>query len=306
MAALDINSSDYEDLGDHEPDRSMFKRNPDIGRRISDAILMNQAVDRPLSKKNARELTFAHGAPNTRRAQESVMNIWDTFCLSINHEYVVSCGPEATWIWAASKDYGLTYVLYSVKTCPSGEQIFRFIDTRARRMTPSMSGKTAPSLNYIRDIWRCLIDVLNFRHADLKQQYTSHDVSRISTHLDQMTEQGLLVRGAWRSSQWLGFKVIHRISQVWIERALKEGTRTWDDVLIKLLGLLLQASCGSRAGDVTRSAMYTGVEYLRWRHLKLKFKDRQQPMDTVQNLTLTIELEFTKGHKYVARFLLAC
>lgn len=86
MASLDINSSDFEDLGESEPNRSLFKPNPNIGKRVSDAILANQAVDRPLSKKNAREQQFARGAPKTREAQHSVMAVWDTYCATINHE----------------------------------------------------------------------------------------------------------------------------------------------------------------------------------------------------------------------------
>lgn len=51
-----------------------------------DTIIANQAVDRPLSKKNARELTFASGAPGTRIAQQSVAAVWDAYCETINHE----------------------------------------------------------------------------------------------------------------------------------------------------------------------------------------------------------------------------
>lgn len=65
-ASLELNSSDYQDPGQHEPDRTIFEPGPDIGKRVSEAILANQAIDRPLSKKNARQLTFAHGAPGTR------------------------------------------------------------------------------------------------------------------------------------------------------------------------------------------------------------------------------------------------
>lgn len=84
-ASLDIDSSDYEDVDDGR-DRSLFAPNPKIGKRVSALIVANQAVDRPLSKKNARELTYAHGAPKTRDAQHSVMAIWDTYCTTINHE----------------------------------------------------------------------------------------------------------------------------------------------------------------------------------------------------------------------------
>ncbi|KAK4560927.1 hypothetical protein LTR86_004882 [Recurvomyces mirabilis] len=98
-ASLDLNSSDYEGVDDEldAVQRSMFAPNPNIGKRIMDAIIANQATDRPLSKKNSRELQPLHGAPSTQVAQQSVANSWDTFCATIKHEYVL---PEA---WTLSK-----------------------------------------------------------------------------------------------------------------------------------------------------------------------------------------------------------
>ncbi|KAF2221497.1 hypothetical protein BDZ85DRAFT_320676 [Elsinoe ampelina] len=264
----DLNSSDFEDLPD-EHDKSIFKPNPNVGKRVSEAILLNQATDRPLSKKNARQLTFARGAPKTREAQQSVMAVWDTFCQTIKHD---------------------------IKQCPSGEQIFRFIDVRARHTRPGLKGKTQPSLSVIRGIWRRLIDLLKFRHEDLPTNYTTYWVNRIGMHLDQLVTQKVLVRGTWFKRQWLGYKVIHRISEVWIDRALAEGCLSWDRVLLKLLGVVLQASCACRSGDIARSSLYTGMECLCWEHLSLTFKDNKRT-GSVDDLSLKVTLEFTKGHK---------
>ncbi|KAK4560928.1 hypothetical protein LTR86_004883 [Recurvomyces mirabilis] len=167
-------------------------------------------------------------------------------------------------------------------------------------MTPVITGKSVPSLSVIKGILRRLIDLLNFRHKDLHQHYTSHESKRISVNLDQLASRGKLIRGRWRKKQWIGFKTIHKLSSTWIQRAIDEGTRSWDIVMLRLLGVLLQASCSSRSGDIARSHYYEGLECLCYKHLELKLKQRQGPLlNGVQNLTLTIALEFTKGHKSI-------
>ncbi|KAK5171127.1 uncharacterized protein LTR77_004271 [Saxophila tyrrhenica] len=269
---LDFNSSDFEDIVELEPDRSkVFKPKASIGQRVAEAIINNQATDRPLSKYNYRDLSVGAGAPSTRVHLRLAEVIWDAFCASINHDPSV---------------------------CPSGEQIFRAIDSRTRRTVPSLRGKTAPSLSTIMGFWRRLIEVLTFRHRDLKQHYGAFEVTRIKTHLDNLVYRKLLVRGKWRKMQWVGFQVLLRIANSWIEHALNGGCHDWDVVLLKLLGLILMGACGARAGDVARSNHYNGVEYLCWADLEMKLKSTSpQEAPSVQDLTLTVTLEYTKGHK---------
>lgn len=184
---------------------------------------------------------------------------------------------------------------YSIDTCPSGELIFRFIDTRVKETAPVGPGKLVPSLATIVGVWRTLISLLTFRHRDLESHYTKYDVSHIHTHLDQLVMQKKLIRGRWHKKQWLGVVVIQRIARNWLERALTEGTKSWDAVLIKLLGVVLQVACSSRSGDVARTAGYTGSECLCWRHIELTLEPGAEL--SVQNLRGKLTLEFTKGHK---------
>jgi hypothetical protein len=72
------------------------------------------------------------------------------------------------------------------------------------------------------------------------------------------------------------------------------GTHSWDVVCSKALGILLQASLGSRAGDITRSTQYKGQEYLQWKHIKLQYKAQK---DGSQQWVARISLEFVKGWK---------
>lgn len=84
--ALDLDSSDFEQLQDDADERRMLQPNGNAGKRISDAILLNQAINRPASKRNARQLTFVRGAPGTRYKLESIFATWKTFCETVDHE----------------------------------------------------------------------------------------------------------------------------------------------------------------------------------------------------------------------------
>ena len=190
-----------------------------------------------------------------------------------------------------------TDISVSMKQCPTGEQIFRFLDVMSRRTTTNLIGKMVPSLATIKHLWKRLISYLTFHHQDLRKNYNAYWVTRISTNLDQLAAQKLLIRGRWRKAQWLGFRTLHTMARAWVESALRDGCPSWDLVLLRLLGVVLLASCTARAGDVARTGEYTGMECLCWKHVEMTVQDPSQSL-SVQNLRLKITLEYTKGHKY--------
>ena len=84
IPVLDLDSSDG--LSDEDWDRSMFRRNPNIGKRQAEIILARQAEDRPASKRNYRKLALVWGAPSTQATTARVERTWEAFCQSIGHE----------------------------------------------------------------------------------------------------------------------------------------------------------------------------------------------------------------------------
>lgn len=57
-----------------------------------------------------------------------------------------------------------------------------------------------------------------------------------------------------------------------------EGTRSWDKIMLQVLSLVLMTATAVRAGDIARSDMYKGEEYVYWSDVELKatgleFKD---------------------------------
>ncbi|KFZ05831.1 hypothetical protein V501_07977, partial [Pseudogymnoascus sp. VKM F-4519 (FW-2642)] len=225
---LDFDSSDFELLEEEEPSRK-----PKRGERITKAILENQAIDRLQSKKALRTLTYSFGAPGTRLHQESVTTSWDGFCQTVSHD---------------------------ITTCPSGDLIFRYVDTIARNTKPGILRKPAPSLVVI--------------------------------------QAGKLIRGDWFKKMWIGFMLVLKMATAWVKDAFENGTHSWDITISKLASIVIQSALSSRSGDITRSQLYEGIEYLCWGHITFTLESpatRDAP--SVQDLKGTFELQFTKGHK---------
>jgi hypothetical protein len=84
--------------------------------------------------------------------------------------------------------------------------------------------------------------------------------------LDKEIQRGDLTRGTWAAKQWLGFVTVSRMVDNYISMGLEHGVRSWDEVVLRIFGVLLQTACVSRTGDIyfAPSDMYDGDEDLAW------------------------------------------
>ena len=55
--------------------------------------------------------------------------------------------------------------------------------------------------------------------------------------------------------------------RAWLIEGLTNGVSSWDNHFQQLLGLVMQCSINSRAGDIARSSKYTGMEVMLWKTL---------------------------------------
>jgi hypothetical protein len=167
-----------------------------------------------------------------------------------------------------------------------------------RNSKSTIAGKPAISLSVVRSLLARLIKLLTFRHKDLLKEYTPHHLGRIEVRLQQLVKEGKLVRGTWYKKQWISFMTLLRMSRSWFQRAMSEGTYSWDIILTKATSVIMQSAMSSRSGDITRTQLYDGLECLCWKDIELKFDeaaDRNMPQ--VGDLRGTISLRFTKGYK---------
>ena len=63
------------------------------------------------------------------------------------------------------------------------------------------------------------------------------------------------------------------------------------------MSIVLVASLGARSGDVARSKLYTGTEFIKWKHIHLHLEGSPR----WENHAARVTIEFTKGHKNVPK-----
>lgn len=167
-----------------------------------------------------------------------------------------------------------------------------------RHIKPVLPGKSVPSLSVIHGMWYRLIELLNFRHRDIKENYGSHEVKRINVHLDQLVKQKLLIKGRWHKKVWFGIRVVERMGNCWIEKSLADGCISWDRVLLKLLSVVLMSALAARCGDIARAHLYKEMECLCWANMELTLSsDYGDRAPSVQDLRGKFTLRFLKGKK---------
>jgi len=262
-----FDSSDGLDEAD-DWERSQFQNKTKAGKRQAEAIIAAQAEDRTLSKRNCRRLTYSSGAPGTQSMHARVERTWDAFYTSIKAD---------------------------TATCPTGDDIFRYIDTISRHVKTPIAGKPGASLSTMQGIWNTLINVLTFRHRELKDHYGSHDVLRIKVHLDQLVKRDLLFKGKWYKRQWVGFLVLQKLAATtWLETNVAEGCLSWDRALLKLLAIVLQSALAARSGDVARTQDYQGMACLCYKDVELTLAPQQLG---VQHLRGKFTMRYSKAKK---------
>lgn len=126
---------------------------------------------------------------------------------------------------------------------------------------------------------------------------TQYGVTRINKYIAQEVQNGNLVSGTWLEKPWLGFRSLQRMVEADLRSCLKHGTLGWDKPLLAVLTSTLQSAVCARISDVTRSPLYTGVEYLAYKDVKLVLRRGFTNPPTVQDLGGTFTLRYTKGNK---------
>ena len=57
--------------------------------------------------------------------------------------------------------------------------------------------------------------------------------------LDKEVQSGNLTRGTWAAKQRLGFVTVSRMVDNYISMSLEHGVRSWDEVVLRIFGVLL-------------------------------------------------------------------
>lgn len=140
-----------------------------------------------------------------------------------------------------------------------------------------------------------LLEVLKFRHRDIRQFYTTQDELRIKGILRDLVANGDLTKGRWFVRHWLGYQALRQLATCYLRQALQRGCNSWDRVLRDVSIFVLQSACSCRIGDILLTQGYSKDKCLHWTDVQLRLLDGQPP--TIQNITGVIKLRFTKDEK---------
>jgi hypothetical protein len=164
-------------------------------------------------------------------------------------------------------------------------------------MEPRIINKPTISQSTIRDTWKTLLTILQFKHRHFQVLYTRHDVARIEEFIEQSVREGKLHRGRFWKRQWLGFSALHEMIETYLSNCLSSGVRDWDLPLIGALAFTLQYALCARAGDMTRAQLYTGKEFLAYKDVEITLRNDHSSPPSVQDLRACVHLRYTKGQK---------
>lgn len=115
--------------------------------------------------------------------------------------------------------------------------------------------------------------------------------------MKDLLKKGKLAKKSCRGDRlWLTSDIMAKMASTLLGNAMAEGVMHWDFVLVKLLAILLPASIGARSGDVTRTHLYKGDEYTKWKDVVIRLRDSKTgPYGN--ELWGTISLEYCKTFK---------
>lgn len=274
---MDFNSSDVE--FEAAPSKNTGRPGlASIARIVQDA-----ESDRLTSKRTVKQLQFGRGSPGSRYDQELWVGRFNVF-------------RQVTLHQSLDEPFTGTDVipsLYKVLTDRVGEDLIRFFDTIIDKIKPGYKGKPAPSDQVVNKGVKILLDFGTFTYAGF--HITKQHGVRLQTFKDDAVKEGRLTKGKWKKRVWLTFMVMARIGKAWLEFYHKNGAICWDIPLARWMSILLVSSLGSRGGEAARSRLYTGMEYLQYRHVELVLDGEGE--GKFENLRAHFLLQWCKGAK---------
>jgi hypothetical protein len=178
------------------------------------------------------------------------------------------------------------------QTGPDHRTIIRFIDTLVNHIRGRELNAPVPLRTTVKRGVLTMISSLTFEYP--KFTLSTHECGKIDALVDGLADEGKLARGRKRERyEWIGMNLVEKMSRSWLQTALDDGCLSWDIIIHKALGVVLQASLVCRGGEIARSKNYI-VEYMQWSHLEMKLAEGENTIDGVQ---LDVCLKFEKGKK---------
>lgn len=166
---------------------------------------------------------------------------------------------------------------------PNGEHIYRFIDSISKIIPAKHRDKPRPSMSTIMTSLKALATILIGTYEDFS--ISNYWAAKCDSLFNTLVSEGVFINGFWEKRRRIGFDTILILGDSFLLSGLEEGCLSWDTLLSKHLSVVLVAACACRSGDAARTPLYTGIEYLAFEDIILKFGAGDQPKDLSMDVT---------------------
>ena len=179
----------------------------------------------------------------------------------------------------------------SASTVPTGDHIYRFVDTISRTIKSRYRAKQVPSVQTIQGGLRTLSKILLEVHEGFTMSVSK--ALQVDSLFNKLVKDKVLTAGKWIRPNRVGFKTLLALTDAWMNAGLVEGVTSWDTYISRQLSIVLISSLASRSGDVVRTQAYTGMECCLFKDLTLSFEGG----NNIKHLSVNVCLRFVKGYK---------
>jgi hypothetical protein len=125
-----------------------------------------------------------------------------------------------------------------------------------------------------------------------------NDKLKVDAAVQELLDTDQVTNDPVREKLWIGCVMIQKLATAVLSDAVQQGTKNWDLTIASTFSIVLQAALASRSGETTRSAGYTGDEYMKWQDIELTATGDGSAFK------MTVKLLYRKGHKWVERVIL--
>ena len=143
----------------------------------------------------------------------------------------------------------------------SNDDILRFFDNITIKVKSNLSNKFTINLRVMISALQKFLDWVPFNHNFKPNPQKGF---RIKILFNDGVRASRLTTGTWQKKVWISFIIINRMPSAYITHHLDHGARNWDIIAVRMRSVVLIAGIGYRAGDITRAAMWDGVQFLQW------------------------------------------
>jgi hypothetical protein len=143
-------------------------------------------------------------------------------------------------------------------------------------------GRNEPNLTKFINCIRILISYGHFTFPDFK--WGLYQEEHVKRYLAKLCFGPRYSQGPSARWKWVTSSILARMERAWLQTHTDDRTRSWDQILGRMMFVVLIATANLRAGEFVCSRHYTGEEYLKWKHITVRLHDRPDVDDEIPRL----------------------